>query len=979
MYTRTQIDNAITIADGTINAVPLPTATHDSDDQSFPTHIISESTGADIHHNNYAIDFDNASPLPTDHGTELPQPLMRLHERLCHLALPRLVKFAAIIGCPLSDHQAKDCTVCLRGKMARSRANKHPTPEARSRLPFELIYFDPSGKIQPMSLHGHHYMVAFRDDHSSFVWLRYAKSKNEFAQILDRFLLLHPKVSRLRMDRDPVNTSFRFQSILAAHSVRPEYRDTHKPEQLGFVENIFRWIGRATTAVLIQANAPRDHWHWASRFVVGTTNIIPSVVKGNRSAHFMLFGHQPSAAGIRKFGSTAYTFQSNEDRTGKFDDHAVKTIYLGQDALSRGSIVYDFHTRHERVTNECKILEDQPFYNAPAVPAVVKDAIPQAGLDLSAMFMDVDYDTHDSPESHAMKLVVRGPNNPTWRTALRSSPPIQQKWINADTSEFNSLKDNNVLGPEIPVHALPNNATVIQVRLVLKIKTDGRYKVRYCADGRSLIPGLDFDTHGAYSPVARFQSLRMFLSIAARFKLTLKSMDAETAYQQASLPPGKPIYVRMPARGRDDINAGSIHILRKALYGLQVAGRAWYNKLANGLTSYGYRRLAADSCIFVKGNGASMVIICCYVDDLWIAYPSYEAFAATETAIRKDFKFGKLESLKHSLGVTITSSEDRGTVSINQQQYIETMIDRWGMSEANGQSVPIPTGSDLQPSTEEEHEAAKHLDYRELVGSLNYACLTVIEIQFAVNALSRFFHRWSKRVYTIALGVLRYLITRPHQCITYRSDVKQTNEITGWSDADYGGDRATRKSTGCFYLFMNGGYISGRVFTMKTIARSTADAESAALAACVSDVLFCREFLSELGIYRRTGCEYDTKGFDPYKDTQVEHPPTVIYCDNQATIKLAKRRTTTDQSKHLCVRQAFLHHASEETAKVTYRHVESTKNRADLGTKLLDRVTFERLRNAVYDDADVALMNHPATSKVEQNITNKNASNKPEH
>lgn len=59
--------------------------------------------------------------------------------------------------------------------------------------------------------------------------------------------------------------------------------------------------------------------------------------------------------------------------------------------------------------------------------------------------------------------------------------------------------------------------------------------------------------------------------------------------------------------------------------------------------------------------------------------------------------------------------------------------------------------------------------------------------------------------------------------------------------------------------------------------------------------------------------------------------------------------------------------------------MESTKNRADLGTKLLDRVTFERLRNAVYDDADVALMNHPATSKVEQNITNKNASNKPEH
>lgn len=76
---------------------------------------------------------------------------------------------------------------------------------------------------------------------------------------------------------------------------------------------------------------------------------------------------------------------------------------------------------------------------------------------------------------------------------------------------------------------------------------------------------------------------------------------------------------------------------------------------------------------------------------------------------------------------------------------------------------------------------------------------------------------------------------------------------------------------------------------MKTIARSTADAESAALAACVADALFCREFLSEIGIYRRDGGEYDTKTYDPYDDTQVDHPPTVIYCDNQATIKMAAR------------------------------------------------------------------------------------------
>jgi hypothetical protein len=87
----------------------------------------------------------------------------------------------------------------------------------------------------------------------------------------------------------------------------------------------------------------------------------------------------------------------------------------------------------------------------------------------------------------------------------------------------------------------------------------------------------------------------------------------------------------------------------------------------------------------------------------------------------------------------------------------------------------------------------------------------------------------------------------------------------------------------------------------------------------------------------------------------VQHPPSLIKCDNEATIKLAKRRTTTDQSKHLCVRQAFLHQVSEENKYVHYEYVNSTKNLADLGTKLLGRIVFERLRNAVYGDHEVVV------------------------
>lgn len=216
--------------------------------------------------------------------------------------------------------------------------------------------------------------------------------------------------------------------------------------------------------------------------------------------------------------------------------------------------------------------------------------------------------------------------------------------------------------------------------------------------------------------------------------------------------------------------------------------------------------------------------------------------------------------------------------------------------------------------------------------------------------------RIDERRALIDSGVLRYLKSRPDQPITYRHGHIQTNELIGWSDADYAGETTTTKSTGAYLIYLNGGPVACKVFTMKTIARSTADAESAALASCATDILFCAEFLREIGIYEGNGeGEYDSKVYNADGMSLVCHRPSLIYCDNNATIKLAKRRTTTDQSKHFCVRHAFLHQVSEDNKHVRFEHVQSSKNLADLGTKLLGRLIFTRLRDAIYGDCDVTV------------------------
>lgn len=70
-------------------------------------------------------------------------------------------------------------------------------------------------------------------------------------------------------------------------------------------------------------------------------------------------------------------------------------------------------------------------------------------------------------------------------------------------------------------------------------------------------------------------------------------------------------------------------------------------------------RVAADSCVFVMGSGEKRILLCLYVDDVWLAYANQEDLTPVNAAIRQDFKFGPLEPLKHSLGILITSSDDR--------------------------------------------------------------------------------------------------------------------------------------------------------------------------------------------------------------------------------------------------------------------------------------------------------------------------------
>ncbi len=111
----------------------------------------------------------------------------------------------------------------------------------------------------------------------------------------------------------------------------------------------------------------------------------------------------------------------------------------------------------------------------------------------------------------------------------------------------------------------PKNRQLVTCKWIFKIKSCGRYKARMVARGFSQEYGIDYLE--TYAPVSRLASIRMILSLAAKYKLHLQQMDVQTAFLYGDLE--EEIYMESP-EGLP-VEPGQVCKLRKSLYGLKQA------------------------------------------------------------------------------------------------------------------------------------------------------------------------------------------------------------------------------------------------------------------------------------------------------------------------------------------------------------------------------------------------------------------------
>nr|GFA22204.1 copia protein [Tanacetum cinerariifolium] len=176
--------------------------------------------------------------------------------------------------------------------------------------------------------------------------------------------------------------------------------------------------------------------------------------------------------------------------------------------------------------------------------------------------------------------------------------------------------------------------------------------------------------------------------------ITLKwiyKMDVKTAFLNGNLP--EEVYVSQLDGFVDPDNPNHVYKLKKALYGLNQAPRAWYDMLSSFLLSQDFSKGLVDPTLFIRKNGNDLLLVQIYVDDIIFAAPTLELCDLFANLMCSKFKMSMMGKISLFLGLQISQSP-RG-IFINQSKYALQSLKKYGFESCDPVDTPMVEKSKL--------------------------------------------------------------------------------------------------------------------------------------------------------------------------------------------------------------------------------------------------------------------------------------------
>jgi hypothetical protein len=510
-------------------------------------------------------------------------------------------------------------------------------------------------------------------------------------------------------------------------------------------------------------------------------------------------------------------------------------------------------------------------------------------------------------EDVCMNLASNIEDPKTFEEAMSRPKEEAQEWLKATLMECDNLRRRGVLR-EV---ALPPGRDIrkMDTKMVYKTKIkDGiidKRKARLVARGFS--QQIYEDYNETFAPVARMNSLKIFLKISLDLEHERMVIDFTAAYLYGRI--NEELYIDPPAGWKCE--KGNVLKVEKALYGTKQAGRSWYEQIKDFLINViGLIMCKSDTCIFRSKDSNLMIIL--YVDDAIVSYKLRKEYDDFMKTIQDKYEIGEEGPLNWYLGAKIFDYGNR--IFMSQKDYIEKLIAKYKI---NG-TASTPMIREYAIIKNKSDELNEKFDIKSKIGSLMYAAInTRPDICQAVSYIARFTNHPSNLVCEAITRIFKYLNGSKEFGINLK---KGESKLQVYVDADLGGDINDGKSTSGGLEEIDGCIINwwSTKQTLDT-AQSSCDAEVISLNHSSKNVIWTRGLLSELG--------------------KEQKDPTIIYCDNESAIKLVHNPVFHQRTKHLRLKLGLIIDQVEQNiSRVLF--VKSGDNKSDIFTKSQDYKRF---------------------------------------
>ncbi|CAI7778720.1 unnamed protein product [Closterium sp. NIES-54] len=319
-----------------------------------------------------------------------------------------------------------------------------------------------------------------------------------------------------------------------------------------------------------------------------------------------------------------------------------------------------------------------------------------------------------------------------------------------------------------------------------------------------------------------------------------------------------------------------------------------------------------------------------YVDDLLAASSSLEMLKDLRELLQNAFELREITPMQKYLGLEIVRDRSARKLWLHQSAYVDKLRCCFVDEEQTGRCPKTPISVDaytVLTFDDEEYQAREEEEYRQKVGSLQFAATTTHpDIAYACSKLGLGLTIRSDQHWRELDRYIDYMVNTRDFSLEFGGG-PDTLHLVGYADSDDAGDWQTRSSTSRYVFMLGGAAVSWASHMIKCTMLSSTESEYIAATEADKEARRLCFLLAEFWLL----------------DDGV---PTVIHVDNSYAIAVAEGLGLKGSLKHMERHYIWLQQMVKcKNLALTY--IPTSEQPAEYLTKALHSPAFKRCSVAV--------------------------------